>query len=340
MTHKSALVPQLDEALKERRVGVGFALLQGVESQVAEMKATEADAAGTVVRVAQWVDLGYRDVEFLAGLINRFPPEGRSQMPLQDFLQLRMAEAFCAMAAEDLDQAIEMLDFVLKAGDELGDPRLVAIAHFWKGRSHRKKGEYDEAMKHVVAGRSLMQMIEAPKLAAVIQIQESWLLFQTGQPADALRLLDEAQAQLVQTDDALSLGNIESARGRMERQAGKYAEALVHFDRAVGLYAKRDPNHRNLARALVNAASVKRLIALQLRKRIDARAGTAKSGRRDAASPPPGAWGDLQRYIQISREALAQLQQAGEIYSLAPLLQRDRLGTGDHRVSSHGQRGH
>ena len=314
MARKSLSLTELDEALKERRVAEGFAILRGAAAQLAEMTATDPDAAGVVVRLAQWVDLGYRDVAFLTSLIHRFPPEGRARMPLSDFLQLRMAEAFCAMGAEDLDQAIEMLDFVVRAGAELGDQRLLAIAHFWNGRSHRKKGEYDEAMKHVVTGRGLMQAIPAPKLAAVIQIQESWLLFQTGQSADALRLLDEAEAQLDETDDALSLGNIESARGRMERQAGKYAEALVHFDRAIGLYARRDANHRNLARALVNSASVKRLITLQLRKRIDARAGTAKSGRWD--SEPQEGRGHLDRYMLISREALAQLQRAGEIYSL------------------------
>lgn len=176
-----------------------------------------------------------------------------------------MAETFCAMGEEDLDRAIELLDFVLQAERELADQRLAAIAHFWKGRAHRKKGEYHEAMLHVIRGRELLQAVHAPKLAAVIQIQESWLLFQKGQLGEAQWLLDEARAQLAETDDALSLGNIESAKGRMERQGGKYAEALVHFDKAVELYARRDSNHRNLARVLANAASVKRLIALQLR---------------------------------------------------------------------------
>jgi tetratricopeptide (TPR) repeat protein len=227
-----------------------------------------------------------------------------------------MAEAFCAMGEEDLDRAIQLLDFVLKAELELGDQRLVAIAHFWKGRSHRKKGEYDEAMAHVVRGRELMQAIRDPKLAAVIQIQESWLLFQKGRSGEALQLLDEARSQLADTDDALSLGNIESARGRMERQAGKYTEALGHFDRAVGLYASRDPNHRNLARALVNAASVKRLIALQLRKRIEARAESGNPSGRWSTALTRQEPGHLARYTQICREALDQLQRAGEIYSL------------------------
>ena len=139
-----------------------------------------------MVRVAQWVDLGYRDVDFLQELLAEVSARRSRKHDSQAYLQLRMAEAFCAMGEEDLDGAIELLEFVLKAEDELGDQRLAAIAHFWKGRSHRKKGEYDAAMAHVVRGRSLMQTIPAPKLAAVIQIQESWLLFQTGKTDEAL----------------------------------------------------------------------------------------------------------------------------------------------------------
>jgi tetratricopeptide (TPR) repeat protein len=268
------------------------------------------------VRVAQWVDLGYRDVEFLHHLLMRFAPDVRGSMTVKSYLQLLMAEAFCALGEENLDRAIELLEYVLRAESELGDQRLAAIAHFWKGRAHRKKGEYDAAMAHVVKGRSLMQAIPAPKLAAVIQIQESWLLFQKGQLGDALHLLEESRSQLAGTDDVLSLGNIESARGRMERHAGKYADALDHFRKAVQLYAQRDPNHRNLARALVNAASVKRLIALQLRKRIDARAESSQSGRRGASTAPAKVAGALGRYTQICGEALQELQRAGEIYSL------------------------
>src|SRR5271169_2443836 len=313
MPRGSRLVSQLDRALMERQVAEGFTLLDRSNSDLARLQPSQQDGASILVRVAQWVDLGYRDVEFLQHLLLRFPTEARGGMTLKSYLQLLMAEAFCALGEENLDRAIELLDYVSRAEYELGDQRLAAIAHFWKGRAHRKKGEYDAAMVHVVKGRTLMQAIPAPKLAAVIQIQESWLLFQKGQLGDALRLLEEARVQLLDTDDVLSLGNIESAQGRMERHAGKYAEALDHFAKAVQLYARRDPNHRNLARALVNTASVKRLIALQLRKRIDAQAESSKTGRRDASRGAPG---QLARYTEICREALGELQRAGEIYTL------------------------
>jgi len=314
MARESQLVRQLDSALTERRVAEGFALLRRSGGVIAKLEPSEPDAAAIVVRLAQWVDLGYRDVAFLATLTERFLTEHRARMRVAEFLQLRMAEAFCALGEENLDRAIEVSDFVLQAEGELGDECLAAIAHFWRGRAHRKKGEYEQAKKHIVKGREMMQALHADKLAAVIQIQESWLLFQTGHLSEALRLLDEAKAQLAGTDDALSLGNIESARGRMERQAGKYTEALAHFDQAVDLYAERDPNHRNLARALVNAASVKRLMALQLKKRIDARA-TKTGARQEGSTSAKRTASYLARYTQICGEALEQLQRAGEIYA-------------------------
>lgn len=299
---------QLDAHLGARRVAEGFRHLDQNAKTIQTMRALEPDLTSILVRLAEWVDLGYPDGGLLKGLVDLFSAETRSGLRTREFLELRMAEGFCAMDAEDLDRAITLLDFVLQAEEELGSRVLAAIAHFWKGRAHRKKGEYDAAMRHVVRGREMMQRVYQSKLAAVIQIQESWLLFQKGKPEEARPVLEEAHAQLAGTDDALSLGNIESARGRMEQQAGRYTEALAHFDAAVELYARRDPNHRNLARALVNAATVKRLVAVQLRKRIDARA------EKGSEAPRGGGASDMARYTLMCSEALGQLDRAGEIY--------------------------
>ncbi len=301
----------LIDALVERRISHGFALLDQHKALLHGFTPEQPNAAALVLSIAQWVDLGYGDAKLVEEALAKFPHALRRRMPFVEFLLLRMAEAFCAIALEDSDAAIRLLDFVLNAQEELGDKRLIAIAHFWKGRSHRKKGEYDAARTDIVAARELMEEIGAPKLAAVIRIQESWLLFQKGQSDEALRLLELAERQLSKTDDWLSLGNIESARGRIVRQVGKYAEALEHFDRAVKTYGQRDPNHRNLARALVNAAYVRRLLALHLRKRIDARA--RQSGRKSVSVRVDGF---QQRFNELCQLALRDLKRAGDIYAL------------------------
>jgi tetratricopeptide (TPR) repeat protein len=116
------------------------------------------------------------------------------------------------------------------------------------------------------------------KLAAVIEVQEAWLIFQKGDAKKALELLSHAEHKLADTDDAISLGNIESARGRIIRRTGEYSLALEHYERAIAIYARLDSTHRNLARTLVNAAYVKRLLALHLRKRIESKATRTHGG--------------------------------------------------------------
>ena len=303
------VVQQLNDALAARRIEEGFAVLER-SSDLLQKFAPEAGAASLVLCIAEWVDAGYSDHRLIENLLQRFSPEQRRAMPMSDYLPLRMAEAFACIAKEDADAAIALLQFVLQAERELNDPRLMVLAHFWKGRAHRKKGEYDAALRDIIEARRLATRVRAAKLTALIQIQEGWINFQLGRPKEGLRVLDHAEAGLKSTDDWLALGNIESARGRIVRRSGEYAQALHHFDRAVTIYAQRYPNHRNLARALVNAAYVKRLVALQLRKRIDLRA--AEPGKREEDREVRGGHA---RYIQLCREALDQLHRAGEIYA-------------------------
>jgi tetratricopeptide (TPR) repeat protein len=153
---------------------------------------------------------------------------------------------------------------------------------------------------------------------SVIQIHEGWLMFQKGMKKSALQLLSRAEATLKDTDHSLALGNIESARGRIVRRAGEYAKALEHFDRAIEIYSSGNPNHPNLARALVNAAYVKRLLALQLRKKIDSGARISKPARReDQRAPRSNSPAPLRaRHEQLCHEAIQQLHRAREIYSL------------------------
>src|SRR6185369_13542487 len=156
---------------------------------------------------------------------------------------------------------------------------LVAVVHFWNARCHRKKGEYDEALKRSGVGRELAMALGFPKMAAVMLVLESWLLFQKGHFREASTILDQAEMALRSTDDDITLGNIYSAHGRMIRRQGQYKQALQLFTRAIEHFRRRNPQHRNLARSLANIAYVQRLIAAQIIRQLDTEAARRRKGK-------------------------------------------------------------
>lgn len=298
--------------LQARRIGEGKAILRAGEPLLGNINPSEPGATRLLLLVAQWVDVGYRDYHFLEELLLRFPPECRQHLSFADYVRLRMVEAFHALSTDEVHSAIDALDVVLKTESDLPGEGLAVLAHFWKGRAHRKKGEYEAAFLHIVRARELAEHAQDEVFTAVIRIHESWLLFQKGTRREALRLLSQAQNVLQATDHYVALGNIESARGRIVRRSGEYTRALEHFDRAIAWYAKGDANHLNLARALVNAAYVRRMLALQLRRKIDARPQSSAV----PGSVAPNASTLLGRYQQICQDAIQDLKRARQIYEL------------------------
>jgi tetratricopeptide (TPR) repeat protein len=275
-------------------------------------KQTGGDPPSTdlLLLLALWLDIGFDDDRLLDELLSRFTPSFRRNMPLPCYLELRLVEAWRAMVHEDDDIAIRLLEFVLIAQEEFCNLRTSLIAHYFKARAHRKKGEYEKAFEDTLEARRRAQELKLETFEAVIQIQEAWLLFQKGKTKEALHAFEEVEQQLRSTDDHLALANIESARGRIVRRSGEYHQALKHYERAIALYRAHYPHHRNLARTLINAAYVKRLLALQLRKHIDTKSANGTKKRH------AGDGGQHTRYARICHEALNDLEQAGEIYSL------------------------
>jgi tetratricopeptide (TPR) repeat protein len=250
------LVKELNRALNLLHVCEGVDQLDQTEETWSRLGPSQAQATELLLLIAQWVDVGYRDHPILDPLLSRFPVESRPGLRLDGYLRLRLVEGLRALSAEEVDAAVEIFDFVLRAEPGAAGEELLTLAHFWKGRALRKKGEYETALCEIVAARELSQKSrENAMFTAVIHIHEAWLLFQKGMRKEALRLLTEAETTLKATDHTLALGNIESARGRIVRRAGEYAKALEHFDRAIAIYSEGNPNHRNLARTLVNAAA-------------------------------------------------------------------------------------
>jgi tetratricopeptide (TPR) repeat protein len=262
----------------------------------------------------------------------------RSKLSIADYICLRMAEGMAAMVDEAMESAVAHFDFVISMGEELDDKFLLGIVYFWKARCLRRRGEYDEALIYMDKGRELALALGHPRMAAVMQVLEGWLFFQQGKWKEAIRVTREAEARLRETDDYVTLGNIQSFYGRMARREGRFDKAIEFFESAIRYYDKRDPQHPNLARSLANMALAKRGVALQLQKRIDRdserrrktsanhqsttrTAGDRKSGDRirDQVRFEESRKHDyFDRLAQLRREALEHLRAARVIYQQRP----------------------
>ena len=306
------LLQDLKQNLVMREVSSGIALLEAHEHLFASIDPAQQNAAALIGSVAQWVDIGYGEPGLIEQLLARVPKDKRGRLPVNDYLQLRMAEGLLALLRDHPDDALRQFDVVLSMQEEIEDKEMVAIAHFWNARCHRKKGEYDEALKRAGVGRELAQALGFPRMAAVMRVLESWLLFQKGQYREAARILDQAEAALRSSDDHITLGNIYSAHGRMVRRQGHYQEALKYFSRAIEHFQKRNPHHKNLARTLTNIAYVQRLVAVQMGKQIDAQRERRQEPKSPAARGQKHS--QLRQHEELRSSAFANLDLAEKIY--------------------------
>ncbi len=309
------LLAQLKRDIVLRHINCGVNCLQEHESLLESLDPTQRNACRLVCYVAQWVDIGFARPSRVKTLLMRFPKALRAELQLSNYIYLRIAEGMVAMAEEATAVAVEHFDLVLALGQDLDDKETLAVASFWKARCLRKAGEYDDAFGCTVRARNLALELGHPKMAAVMAVLESWLLFQKGKPKNAATLLREAQETLRDTDDYVTLGNIHSSYGRMARREGRYYDAIDHFTRAIEEYCKRDSKHPHLARSLANMALVERLACLQLRGRIDASSKRRrKTGKGKQPKSKNNSVDHRLTFEQLRRQASAHLAQAAAIF--------------------------
>ncbi len=319
-----ALLSELQTHVAGREIEKGLACLDLHKAVIAGIGPTQTHAARLLLLVAVWSDIGFAASPPVKELLSRFVAGSRSRLTIADYICLRMTHGMVAMAEEAIETAISHFDFVLSLPEELDNRFLLAIAYYWKGRCLRRRGDYDEALIFTGQGRDLALELRAPRMAAVMQVLESWLLFQQGKWKEAMRVSEAAENTLRQTDDYVTLGNIQSFYGRMARREGRLDKAIELFVSAIEYYRRRDSRHPNLARSLANMALAKRGIALQLQRRVDLDAQrrrrtssrSGESSRRPAAS---AAGADHRRRLtQLRCEALEHLDAAREIYGQRP----------------------
>ncbi|MGB0043586.1 MAG: tetratricopeptide repeat protein [Terriglobales bacterium] len=325
----AGFLSQLQEHVAAREIERGIACLRSHQDLITHLDPSEENAARLLAQLAIWTDIGFAAPP-LRQILKRFEAAKRSKLSIADYICLRFAEGMAAMVEEAMEPAIAHFDFVLSLKEELDDRFLLAIVYFWKGRCLRRRGDYDEALIYTCKGRDLALESGHPRMAAVMRVLEGWLLFQQGKWKEAVRISQQAENVLRETDDYVTLGNIQSFYGRMARREGRFDKAIEFFENAIRYYGKRDPRHPNLARSLANMALAKRGIALQLQKRIDRevqrRRKTSTSRSRSASSDDkPGATSRNSRghdyrgrLAQLRREALDHLKAAQAIYQQRP----------------------
>ncbi len=311
----SEQLQDLRRLLQERQIGAGISLLEAYRPQLEVIKAGEPDSGVALGMLAQWVDVGYEGGDLLDVLLKRFPAGLRASLPLTDYLQLRMAEAVVAMRREDLPEALEHLRAVLVLEKDMGDPRIAVIAGLWKARCLRKAGEYEQALEVTRQSMKLAEEQNLPHLAALLRTLESWMMFQRGESKEAVRILQEAETVLRDTDDFITLGNIQSAYGRIALREGRYDHAMQYFESSIDLFQKRSSLEGYLARSLTNIAQAKRFLALQLRRSIDAKRERQRlNNQPELPADKKDKAGQLERMYDLLRNAQADLVKADEIY--------------------------
>ena len=347
----AGFLSQLQGHVAAREIERGMACLRSHQELIEKFDPCQENAARLLAHLAIWTDIGFSGppLRELLQRFEHFEPGLRSKLSIAEYICLRMTEGVAAMAEEAEEKAIGHFDFVLSLGQELDDRFLLAIAYFWKGRCLRRRGDYDEALIYTGKGRDLALALGYLRMAAVMQVLESWLLFQQGKWKEAMRISHAAESTLRETDDYVTLGNIQSFYGRMARREGRFDKAIGFFESAIRYYGKQDPRHPNLARSLANMALAKRGIALQLQKRIDRDAqrrrkssakrpnklaatgpGSRNSGSRihdarnqDSRNEDSRDQDSLQhdyrgRLAQLRREALEHLEAARVVYQQRP----------------------
>jgi tetratricopeptide (TPR) repeat protein len=307
------IISQLRDHLGCRRMECGMLALAAHALALESLDPSAPKAGVLLGLVAQWVDAGFAGPGLVRDLLARFPSPCRAELPLLDYLHVRMAEGMVAMSSEDFALAVQHFGFIQSLEGEINDVELLAISNFWTARCLRHIGRYDDALGFATKGRRLALDFGYAPMAAIVQVLESWLAFQKGKLNEAVRLLQEAESALSTTDDFVTRGNIQSAYGRIARRQGRHEAALEYFHRAIAEYQRRDPQHLHLARSLVNIAVVERLIALRQQQDIDRASARRRADSHETTGEPSRAGrAEIER---LRADARTQLAAALEIYS-------------------------
>lgn len=325
-----SFLKQLKEDIAFRRIEDGIQLLHKHLDLIGSCSPQRKNSAIVIGHLAQWVDIGFGKPSLVKELLERFPIEGRARLSVREFVHLEMAEGFMAMYEQEDEEAIRHFEVALAIQNEISDHDLTTIANFWIARCYRRLSRYQDALRYVTRARETAMRSKHFKTVGVIEVLEGWLLFQEGRVNEATAILNDAEKLLLETDDFVARGNLNSTYSRIARRNGDYHEALRRSEVAIQEFKKRNWNSRNLARSLANNAFVKRMLALEIAEKLDSEVART---RKIVVGEPAFAGDQLQRDRErvraLREEACRDLIEAGAIASRF----RDYRAEGDVQIT-------
>lgn len=215
--------------------------------------------AGPMLAFFAWaMDMAPTFVPIVETLVRRFKEEvPKISMTLCDLVYLNMAEGLLNLHYGRYENAIANFELAEFGADQTEDTELQIVAKYYLGRVFLKTASYRRSLPYI---RDSKKLDHQPKRSAVTKSIEGLLHLLLGETEEAELLLNEAEAALrgSESDDAEVRGNICMFRARIKRRLGQYVEAEKKYNEGIGFYEQRDKHHRNIARACVHLAVIKR----------------------------------------------------------------------------------
>lgn len=302
-------IATLRQAVITRQVEEGAKWIEQHHAIVEVADPEHRNAAPLTGWISQWVEMSDYAYALLRKLLLLFPPSARSSLPLNSYLHLRMADGIVKLSAgNDHDAAAAHFDFIISLEHESIDRELPALAHFWKARCERERGNSDLALVHASRARTLSAAMGSLAGAAMAQVVEACIYIDKGRFGRAIEILREADLILQHTTDWTWRGNLQSAYGRMALEEGRYKSALEKFTSAVSLYKRCNVQHRQLPDVLVSLAHSQRLFAARMAKAVDTQ--LERRRKEKAGSGAPEQLGTRHDVEELRRHAFANLSDA------------------------------
>lgn len=234
-----------------------------------KLQLPQKNAAAMLAFYAWAMDMAPDFVPVVEKLVQRFKKEiPKGSMTLRDMIYLNMADGLINLHYEVYEEAINKFTLAEFGATHAEDSELQIVAWYYLGRSYLKTANYKTALSYMQQSKALDQLSGQPKRAAVTKSIEGLVHLLLGGNDVAEILFDEAEAVLKgnENDNAEVHGNLCMFRARIKRRQGNYDAAENKYKEGITFYEKRDRDHRNIARACVHLAVIKRILALGLEK--------------------------------------------------------------------------